>query len=75
MGARSQRSRTFKNQLVLLKVIWDKVFKNGQSKICGRQLLKNLKEYGLLSRPLLLGPFLNILSRILWRKFIRIEKS
>ena len=27
---------------------WDKVFKNGPSKICGRQPLKNLKEYGLL---------------------------
>ena len=24
--------------------IWDKVFKNGPSKICGRQLLKNLKD-------------------------------
>ena len=75
MGARSRRSSTFKNQLVLLKVLWNKVFKNGQSKICGRQLLKNLKGYGLLGRPLLLGPFLNILSLILWRKFIRFEKS
>ena len=27
---------------------WEKVFKNGPSKICGRQPLKNLKEYGLL---------------------------
>ena len=27
---------------------WDKVFKNGPSKICGRQHLKNLKGYGLL---------------------------
>ena len=27
--------------------IWDKVFKNGTSKICGRQLLKNLKRYDL----------------------------
>ena len=27
-------------------LIWDKVFKNGPSKICGRQPLKNLKEYG-----------------------------
>ena len=26
---------------------WDKVFKNGPSKICERQLLKNLKEYDL----------------------------
>ena len=29
-------------------VIWDKVFKNGPSKICGRWLVKNLKKYGLL---------------------------
>ena len=28
----------------------DKVFKNGQSEICGRQPLKNLKWYGLLKR-------------------------
>ena len=28
--------------------IWDKVFKNEPSKICGRQSLKNLKSYGLL---------------------------
>ena len=27
---------------------WEKVFKNGPSKICGRQPLKNLKEYALL---------------------------
>ena len=30
--------------------IWDKVFKSGPSKICGRQLLKNLEGYGLLSK-------------------------
>ena len=29
-------------------IIRDKVFKNGPSKICGRQPLKNLKGYGLL---------------------------
>ena len=28
------------------RYILDKVFKNGQSKICGRQPLKNLKGYG-----------------------------
>ena len=28
--------------------IWDKVFKNGPSKICKGQSLKNLKEFGLL---------------------------
>ena len=31
----------------LLPYIWDKVFKNGPSKICKRQPLKNLKGYGL----------------------------
>ena len=29
---------------------WDKVFKNGPSKISGRQSLKNLKGYGLLKQ-------------------------
>ena len=28
--------------------IWDKVFKSRPSKVCGRQLLKHLKGYGLL---------------------------
>ena len=32
----------------LIHNTWDKVFKNGTSKICGRQPLKNLKGYGLL---------------------------
>ena len=53
--------------------IWVKEFKNGPSKICGRQPLKNLKY---LNRPyhfkcfkgclpqILLGPFLNILTHI-----------
>ena len=41
-----------------LRNIWDKVFKNGPSKICGRQPLKNVKGYGLL------GPFLNTLSHL-----------
>ena len=27
---------------------WDKVFKSGASKTCGRQSLKNLNGYGLL---------------------------
>ena len=27
--------------------IWDKVFKNGPSKICGTQSFKNVKGYGL----------------------------
>ena len=29
---------------------WDKVFKSGLSKFCGRQHLKNLKGYGLLTQ-------------------------
>ena len=29
---------------------WNKVFKNGPSKICGRQPLKNLSGYGCLSK-------------------------
>ena len=33
----------------LLNDIWDKVFKSGPSKICGKQPLKNLKGYGLLN--------------------------
>ena len=32
--------------------IWDKVFKNGPSKICGRHPLKKLKGYGLLKRTI-----------------------
>ena len=43
--------------------IWDKVFKNGLSKICGRQLLENLKEKGCLPQ-ILLGSFLNTLSHL-----------
>ena len=42
--------------------IWDKVFKSGLSKFCGRQPLKNLKRYGL--PQILLGPLLNTLSHI-----------
>ena len=32
--------------------IWNKVFKNGPSEICGRQILKNLKGYGLLKQTI-----------------------
>ena len=37
-------------RVYLIEIIWDKVFKNGPSKICGRQPLKNLKGYGLLRK-------------------------
>ena len=30
---------------LLLFIRWDKLFKNGPSKICGRQPLKNLKGF------------------------------
>ena len=39
-------------ELNTLKKMWDKVFKNGPSKICGRQPLKNLKGYGLLKQAI-----------------------
>ena len=42
--------------------IWDKVFKNGPSKICGRQPLSFFK--GCLPQ-ILLGPFLNTLSHFI----------
>ena len=38
-------------------LIWDKVFKNGPSKICERQPLKNLKGYGLLKQTIYLKIF------------------
>ena len=56
--------------------IWDKVFKSGPSKNCGRQPSKNLNGYGLLRKTvsiqifkgclpqILLGPILNTLSHI-----------
>ena len=60
------------------RLIWNKVFKNGPSRICGRQQRQNLKGYGLLRtgytpfrffkgclRQILLEPFLNTLSHIL----------
>ena len=36
---------------------WDKVFKSGLSKFCGRQPLKNLKGYGLLKQTISLQNF------------------
>ena len=42
-----------------IKKIWVKLFKNGSSKIFGRQSLKNLKWYGL--------PRQNISLQIFWR--------
>ena len=51
--------------------VWDNVFKNRSSKICGRQPLKNLR-WGLFFKgchpQILLGPFLNTFSHMsqLW---------
>ena len=56
-----------KTPLSKISYTWDKVFKNGPSKICGRQPLRNLKWYGLLKGCLLqiiLDPFLNTLLHI-----------
>ena len=39
--------------------LWVKIFKNGPSKICGRQPLKNLKWYGLPKQNTLTHMFLN----------------
>ena len=64
------------NSKFLPTIIWDKVFKNGPSKTCVRQLLKILKGYGLLKQTIslqifkrlfpqiLLGPLLHTLSHI-----------
>ena len=61
------------------KFIWDKVFKNGPSKVCGRQPLKNLKKYHVLKLTIiieifkgclpqiLLCPFLNTLSHMIFQ--------
>ena len=45
-----------------IQVIWDKVFKNGSSKIWGRQPLKNLKDSNFLKA--VFYKFLNTLSHI-----------
>ena len=60
----------------ILLYIWDEIFKNKPTKICGRQPLKSLKGYDWQRRPcpfkffkgrhpqILLGPFLNTLSHL-----------
>ena len=42
----------FKN--TFLHNVWEKVFKNWPSKICGRPSLKKLKRYGLLKQTIFL---------------------
>ena len=78
------------NLIVIYKYIWNKVFRNGQSKICGRQLLIDLKGYvqtiyvicmgydkGYVRYfpQVLLGPFLNILSHLYLIHFLSITIS
>ena len=51
------------NGLIFEGNIWDKVFKNGPSKVCGRQPLKNLNEFFKGCVPqVLLGSFLNVFT-------------
>ena len=59
-----QMKQLFFLQSVIL-YIWVKVFKNGPSKTCGRQSLKNVLQIfkGCLPQ-ILLGPFLNTFSHI-----------
>ena len=44
------------------KIIWGKVFKNGPSKICGRQRYEDLKWYGLLRQTISLQIFKKLSS-------------
>ena len=58
-------------------IIWNKVFKNGPSKICGRQPLKNLKFKffkGCLPQ-ILLGSLLNTLSHIILKAPVNISQG
>ena len=53
--ARVEQTRSDKKDITTYN--WDKVLKNGPSKICGRQPLKNLKGYGLLKQTISLQIF------------------
>ena len=58
-----------------MKFNCNKVFKNGPSKICGRQPLKNLKEFFKGCFPqILLGPFLNIYLNCATDKACKVRK-
>ena len=50
-------TRNANTALDILRIIWEKVFKNGPSKICGRQPIKTLKGYGLLKQAISLQIF------------------
>ena len=53
-----------------LSIIWDKVFKNRPSKLCGRQPLKNLKGYGKLKQTIPFKVFKGCFSQILLGSFL-----
>ena len=67
--------------------IWDKLFRNGPSKTCGKQPLKNLKDLVCLKQTLhlqlfngclpqiLLGPFLTILSHFNFKYLLNENKK
>ena len=61
---------TLKIMLTVLLCIWDKVFKNGPSKVCVRQSLKNLKGYG----PLSLQNFWRLSSTNFTRSYVEGRK-
>ena len=52
--------------------IWDKLFKNGPSKICGRQPLKIWRDMACLSRPYLFKFFKGCLPKILFGPFLNL---
>ena len=47
---------------IIFKYNWVKLFKNGPSKICGRQPLQNLKFFKGCLAQILIGPFLGALT-------------
>ena len=57
--------------MYILCYIWDKVFRNEPSKICGRQPLKYLKGYGLLRQTISLQMFTGCLPQILLGQFFK----
>ena len=57
-------------RLNYINIIWNKVYKNGPSEICGRQSLKNLKPYGLFKQTISLQIFKGWLSQILLELFL-----
>ena len=48
-------NKMVKIEILVISIIWDKVFKNGPCKTCGRQPLKNLKGYCLLKQTIALN--------------------